>query len=62
MKNVKPTKAWSFSLIISSVCSLIIAITGIIGVDLPDMAKRIYNHADRTACYGLYISENVHGD
>ena len=42
MKNVKPTKAWSFSLIISSVCSLIIAITGVIGIELPDMAKRIF--------------------
>ena len=41
MNKVKPTKAWSISLIVCNLCSLIIAFTGIIGVELPDMVKRI---------------------
>ena len=41
MKNVKPTKAWAISLLVISICSLIINITNIIGADLPDMLKRI---------------------
>ena len=41
MKNVKPTKAWVISLLVISICTLIISITNIIGADIPDMLKRI---------------------
>ncbi|MBO5571949.1 MAG: hypothetical protein J5926_04415 [Ruminococcus sp.] len=46
MKSVKPTKAWSISLLICGLCSLIISITNIIGADLPDMLKRILGVAE----------------
>ena len=41
MKKVKPTKTWSFSLIICGLCSLIIVITTIIGIELSDGLKCI---------------------
>lgn len=41
MKSVKPTKAWSISLLIGSLCSLIIVISGIVGLELPDIVKVI---------------------
>jgi len=46
MKNVKPTKAWSVSLIVIGICTLIISITNIIGADIPDMLKRILGVAE----------------
>ncbi len=46
MKNVKPSKAWTISLLVISVCTLIISITSIIGIDLPDMLKRILGVAE----------------
>lgn len=41
MKSVKPTKAWSISLLVIGICTLIISISNIIGAELPDMLKRI---------------------
>lgn len=46
MKNVKPTKAWVISLLVISICTLIISITNIIGADIPDMLKRILGVAE----------------
>ena len=46
MKNVKPTKAWTISLLVISICTLIISITNIIGADIPDMLKRILGVAE----------------
>ncbi|MCR5110791.1 MAG: hypothetical protein K6B38_07760 [Ruminococcus sp.] len=46
MKNVKPTKAWAISLLVISICTLIISITNIIGADIPDMLKRILGVAE----------------
>lgn len=41
MNDVKPTKAWIISLITGSICSLIVVLTRIAGVELPDAARRI---------------------
>jgi hypothetical protein len=49
MINVKPTKAWVISLLVISICTLIISITNIIGADLPDMLKRILGVAELVA-------------
>lgn len=46
MKSVKPAKAWVISLLVISICTLIIGITSIIGADLPDMLKRILGVAE----------------
>ncbi len=46
MNNVKPTKAWTISLLVISICTLIISITSIIGTELPDMLKRILGVAE----------------
>ena len=46
MKNVKPTKAWVISLLVISICTLIISITNIIGADIPDILKRILGVAE----------------
>ena len=46
MKNVKPTKAWVISLLVISICTLIISITNIIGAYIPDMLKRILGVAE----------------
>ena len=49
MKNVKPTKAWAISLLVISICTLIISITNIIGADIPDMLKQILGVAELVA-------------
>ncbi|MBP5379553.1 MAG: hypothetical protein J6X85_09535 [Ruminococcus sp.] len=41
MNDVKPTKAWIISLLAGSICSLIVIITRIAEVQLPDWARRI---------------------
>lgn len=41
MNDVKPTKAWIISLLVGSICSLIIIFSRIIGIDLPDFLRRI---------------------
>lgn len=41
MNDVKPTKAWIISLLVCSICSLIIIFFKIIGIDLPDFLRRI---------------------
>ena len=46
MKKVKPTKTWVISLLVISICTLIISITSIIGAELPDMLKRILGVAE----------------
>ena len=41
MNDVKPTKAWSISLITGSISSLIVILTRIAGIQLNDWVKRI---------------------
>ena len=41
MNDVKPTKAWSISLITGSISSLIVILTRIAGIQLNDWVRRI---------------------
>ena len=49
MKSVKPTKAWSVSLMVVGICALIISITTIAGIEVPDTIKRIIGIIDLIA-------------
>ena len=41
MNDVKPTKAWIISLLAGSICSLIVILTRVAGIQLNDWVRRI---------------------
>ena len=49
MKSVKPAKAWGVSLMVVGICALIISITTIAGIEVPDTIKRIIGIIDLIA-------------
>ena len=41
MNDVKPTKTWIISLLAGSICSVLVILTRIAGIQLPDWARRV---------------------
>ncbi len=46
MKNVKPSKAWTISLLVISVCTILIMVSYLAGIAVPDAVKRIVGVLD----------------